>query len=297
MTVENKYLNKEVTFFDWKVKCYDFGNMNKQNSIYIQGQLHSNEVNSFSTLIRVVENLKKNLPPVPVRIIPMCNPIGWHSYINGNDGRISYPNGIDWNRIFNNHNKDGTLENEFANLLWDLSDGFDNIIDVHTPEYGFPHIYTSDLNKRLYTFDDIPYVISNTSSSFEDSNVIIRNIPSCTLELPNFEVWTTAQEEYWADRITNEIFHFKEDSNYSRIGCPKIVGRMINCYSKISGVPVLLVKPNEICKKGIPIAKIISKEGQTENIYCEDDCIPLCFRRRGIIQAGCWVIRILLINK
>lgn len=282
-----------------KIKIFDFGPRTSANSLYIQGQLHSNEVNAFSTLIYLTELLANNPPQVSVRVIPCCNHIGWDSYLYGNSGRVSYPGYNDWNRIFEIIPKtDGTLEKELATTLWGLSKGFDNIIDVHTPEFGYPHVYTTNINKRLLTFDNLPYVISdnNTASAFEDLNARERKISSCTLELPNFEVWTLTHQKYWANRIYKEILAHQNSIPPKQNKKPKYVGKIISLYSKISGVPVLIATPNKICRKGEPIVKIISREGKSETLFFGFDCIPLCFIRRGIILSGHWVVRVLLLS-
>jgi len=191
--------------------------------------------------------------------------------------------------------KNGTIENELASELWALSEGFNCIIDIHTPDYGFPHIYTNDINSRLLTFDDIPYVISNNviDGSFQNLNTKKRRIPSFTLELPSFNVWTLSCQEYWVDRILKEIFILQEEKVGISKTKPKYFGNLINLSSKISGVPLILVEPNEIAKANTKIVKVLALNGESEIISFDRDCIPLCFRRRGLIEAGGMLLRVL----
>lgn len=292
----SKFTVQEVPIFDRVIRFFDFGNQDSLHSIYIQGHLHSTEVNSFSTLCCLVEKLIDNHPSIRIRVVPTCNPFGWEIYLNGNDGRASLPGKMDWNRIFSTvPKKDSTIEKELANELWNLSHGFRQIIDVHTPDFGFPHVYTCEFDNRLLTFDDLPYAISDYTrdGSFQNLNYFEREISSFTLELPSYNIWTSLEQEYWADRIREEINANEQQLSRISTSQPQYWGKMVSLSSRISGVPLLLVKPNEVAKANSEIFKVTSVEGQNEIISFEKDCIPLCFRRRGLIQAGRMIVKVL----
>ena len=78
---------------------------------------------------------------------------------------------------------------------------------------------------------------------------------------------------------------------------PRYFGKMINLYSKISGVPVVIAKQNEFAKANSEIVKVLSDNGQFEIVSFDQDCIPLCFRRRGLIQAGRMVVKVLSLSQ
>src|SRR3569833_1279587 len=285
----------EVSVFDRKIVYYDFGDVSRSNNIYIQGQLHSNEVNSFLTLNCLREKMLNKPPNIAVRIVPCCNPFGWENYLNGNDGRASMSNKKDWNRLFHHAPiKDATCEGELAYTLWNLSSGFNKVIDVHTPDFGFPHVYTNDIRERLLTFDDLPYVINDdlTHGSFQQLIREIRKIESYTIEIPSCRVFTRADQEYWSNRILSEINNMENKKSPIR-GLPRYFGRMVPLYASISGIPLLLVEPNTVIKGKSEIVQVISFDGESEVLFSENDCIPLCFRRRGLIKAGYMVTNIL----
>jgi hypothetical protein len=287
--------DNELLILNKKIKYFDFGNINSPNSIYIQGQLHANEVNTFTTLYSLVEKLKNNPPLTRVRIVPCCNPFGWDIYLNGNDGRTSFPKKVDWNRMFTKTPvRDESMENELAYALWQLSIGFDTIIDVHSPDYGYPHVYTTDINYRLRTFDDLPYAISENivDGSFQNLNIIERRITAFTFELPSYEVWTNISLKYWTERLFNEITAYSID-HVSLLAKPNYFGKLVSLTSKISGVPLLLLNPNEIANSNSEIVKIISNSGEYEILTFPNICIPICFRRKGIIESGRMVVKVL----
>ncbi len=290
------YSINEVAISDQKIIFYDFGNIGSLGSVYIQGQLHSNEVNTFTVLYRLIEKLIKYPPPVPVRVVPTCNPVGWHYHLHGNDGRVSVTRKLDWNRIFHDIPiMDGTVEKELAAILWDLSKDFGIVIDIHTPDFGYPHVYTNDIRSRLINFEDLPYAIANksTDGSFQELHFKEKNIPTFTLELPSHSVWDIYQLEYWAERIFQELQTYDEHTLYSKPNTPKSFGEMVNLSSKISGIPILLVEPNKISPKNTAIIQVIGIGGQKEIISFENKCIPLCFRRRGLIQSGRMICKVL----
>lgn len=293
MQRNGNFSKHKIQFLDSDIFYYDFGNPGESKSIYIQGQLHSNEVNTFTTLYALVEKLKLNPPPFRVRIVPSCNPIGWNLHLNGRDGRASYPGLLDWNRIFHTIPIESEIpEMSLAHKLWELSEGFSQIIDVHAPDFGFPHIYTSYINTRLNTFEDIPYVIANekTDGSFQSLNTKQRKNQSFTLELPSAGIWTLSDQIYWVERIYKEIISVNPQERKST---PSIYGSLVTLTSRISGVPTMLVEPNKICEKNSPLVTILSSDGNQETLFYSKNCIPICFKRRGLIKAGHMIIRVL----
>ena len=150
----------------------------------------------------------------------------------------------------------------------------------------------------MFTFEDLPYIINDKSidGSFQNLNTIQRKIPSFTLEIPSYEIWTSSSQEYWINRIHAEIIACKKRRNIVLPVTPKYFGQLISLYSNISGVPLLLVQPNKVAKKDSKIIRVTSSNGEDETIVFGNDCIPLCFRRKGLIQAGRMVAKVLSLH-
>ncbi len=127
-------------------------------SMYIQSGLHPNETTGCGVLHSLLARYESESCPVNLRLVPHVNPLGWRTYIENGSGRVSYPNFINWNRIFSGDISAlpdrPTIEQGMADLLLRLSSGYDHVMDVHTPECGWPHVYAPGLSGRLNIFDD-----------------------------------------------------------------------------------------------------------------------------------------------
>ena len=284
------------------IEVCDFGDTRtaRGRSVYLQGQLHSNESAAFLVLRTLIKDLTRNHPANYVRIVPNANPVGWHRYIFSGEGRIS-DDGFNWNRIFRDPmRQDGTIDDMLAKTLWMLSSDFDVVIDVHTPDYGWPHVYAASQNYRLITMDDIPYVFYGEPQvgPFEDSHVRLRKNDSkpvwacATIEIPSHELPTEQFVDHWAERLRKEITYNAEDCNRFDAS-PSSFGKMLDLIPKISGAAVLQCQPGVVVKAGEIIMTIYDRKGISERMYAPVDCIPVCFRRATLVQAGYWCCRVI----
>jgi len=292
-------IKKILSVFDYNITYYDFGDIHNHNAVYIQGMLHSNEVNSYLVLHHLVEFLQNNPPKIPLRIVPACNPCGWRMHSFGCDGRVSFPEYVDWNRIFFTERPSNSIEFKMSNALMDLSQGFKRVIDIHTPECGYPHVYTTNIISRLNTFDDLPYVISphELSHAFEDSCAINRHQLANTLEVPSIDDFRFQDIQYWVKRIAEEINSYADKNYKSEQKSERTLsfGIMKNYYSEIEGVSYLLVEPNHAYPPYTQILEIISPNNK-QVIISDCDCIPLCFRKNKLVPAGVWAMRVLQLS-
>jgi hypothetical protein len=300
--VNTPFVHGQAPASDLGLVVRDFGDPTfpSGRSVYLQGQLHSNESAAMLVLWDLIEKLEKNDPANLVRVVPNANPVGWHRYLNSGEGRTS-ANGMNWNRIFGNPMRQPeTFDDQLAQTLWQLSCGFDIVIDVHTPEFGWPHLYASSENTRLVTMDDIPHVLYGppTSGPFDESHFRIRDInglspvwASVTIELPSYDIPTDSFIDQWSRRLLNEI---QVQSKFTeRRDHPEFVGTMLDIVPTISGAIILQCKPGQILKKGAALLTIRGRSGELEPLSAPCRCIPVCFRRATVVQAGYWVCRVI----
>lgn len=269
-------------------------------SVYLQGQLHSNESAAMLVLWDLIRKLDQEQPTNLIRVVPNANPIGWSRYLNSGQGRIS-ADGVNWNRMFSDPLKEPrTVDAQLTRALWQLSCGFDVVIDVHTPEFGWPHLYASSVDHRLTTMDDIPHVLYGppTSGPFDESHFLMRTeaglspaVASVTMELPSHEIPTDSYVDEWSQRLFSELGS-QAKSEESR-GDPQFAGTMLDVVPAVSGAVILKCKPGGVLEKDAPLMKIQGRTGESEILNAPGRCIPVCFRRATVIQSGYWACRVI----
>jgi predicted deacylase len=271
-------------------------------SVYLQGQLHANESAAMLVLHALVRKLEADPPTNSVRIVPNANPIGWSRYLGSGEGRISR-GGANWNRIFADPpEQSGSVDARLARILWNLSAAYDVVIDVHTPDFGWEHLYASAPDKRLLTMDDIPHVLygAPTVGPFDESHLRLgsrRPAPvsaSVTLEVPSHQIPTVSLVNHWSDRLLCEI-KAQQESAEPR-GHPNYFGAMTDLVPNISGAVVIHCTPGEIISAGERILSVYGRTGEEQIIRAPAQCIPVCFRRATVVEAGYWVCRVISLH-
>jgi len=273
-------------------------------SVYLQGQLHSNESAALLVLQDLVSRLRKNPPGGGgrVRVVPNANPIGWSRYLASGQGRIS-ANGTNWNRMFVDPDRQsGSIDDVLARTLWRLSESFDVVIDVHTPEFGWAHLYAPSADRRLLSMDDVPHVLYGdpTIGPFDECHLRLRDESpaavwsSVTLEIPSHEIPTPDLISHWSGRLYREIE--AQSRSAERIGLPEISGTMTDLVPAISGAVVMLCRPGEVLKAGEPVLAVHGRKGDVEIVSAPADCVPVCFRRAAVVEAGYWVCRAIALS-
>jgi predicted deacylase len=193
-----------------------------------------------------------------------------------------------------------TVDARLAQTLWRLSCDFDVIIDVHTPEFGWPHLYASSADTRLVTMDDIPHVLYGTPAPgpFDESHLRLRakagHSPvhaSVTIELPSHEMPTGTYVDRWSQRLVDEIEAQGKSQDTS--DSPLASGTMLDLVPKASGAVLLHCQPGAVLEKGAPLIEIVGRSGEREVLNAPGRCVPVCFRRATVVQAGYWACRVI----
>ncbi|MFD7486977.1 M14 family metallopeptidase [Streptomyces mirabilis] len=271
-------------------------------SVYLQGQLHANESAAMLVLHEVVRALRARPPANRVRVVPNANPVGWGRYLasgSTGDGRIS-AGGTNWNRMFGDpRQRGGSADAVLASALWELSHPYDVVIDVHTPEFGWPHLYAPSADRRLVTLDDIPHVLYGAPQPgpFDEAHLRLRAGQdsavhvAVTLEIPSHEIPTAASVASWADRLLDEIDAQARQAQAR--GMPQRWGTMADVIAPLSGAVALHCRPGQPLAAGAPILSIHGRKGEKETLHAPSHCIPVCFRRATVIEAGYWACRVI----
>lgn len=271
-------------------------------SVYLQGQLHGNESGAMLVLHRLRQRLHAHPPSNSVRIVPNANPLGWRRYVESGEGRIS-ASGSDWNRIFQSPDSEPrrTAEQLLAAKLWELSKTYDVVIDVHTPEYGLPHVYASHSSTRLLTFDDIPHVFYGepTCGPFDECHLRLRQgsnapIASVTVEMPSFHLPAADEIDHWADRLYQEILAQAEPVEHSTEVAYH--GEMYDVIAPVDGACVLRCEPGTVVEARWPIIDLVSREGEVSTLYAPSACLPVCFRRSTVVRGGYWAVKAIVLH-
>lgn len=341
---------------DWKnhINCFDFGPplSSVGTSIYFQSQLHGNETMGtlvLSNLISFLNNLEKGSIKESIRIVPRANPFSWNTYQYTRNGLFDTTSGDNWNRIFDwnayqdkakkilNENKSISKENLFqklrnlsikqqntsclkdfiSNKLFELSIGYNFIVDVHTPENGIEHLYCSSYADVFPKFE-VPYIVEYgmpTLNTFDEAhnkfNKVFfqfkktQNYNAVTLEIDSNIPAEKKTIDQWTERIIKQLIDFKIIEN-NKIHTDKtatnnnrFIGNMINFNSHISGIQFHHFKLGETISSGDKIFEIrpFSNSIENEVVYSDSDCIPLCLRKHNIVNSGNWIVRALKVNR
>lgn len=298
-----QYIDEEVRVLDFEPKTITIDA--KHPRVYMQGQLHANETTSSLVLAELANFCSSLGSPVPLRIVPVANPLGWDTYLETGEGRISIPGGHNWNRIWGSPQEipktANTAEDILCRKLWELSSGYDIVIDVHTPEFGLPHLYLPSLDRGLNTFSDLPHVVYGfpEAPTFDESHIRAsshsgRDVIAVTLELPSHQVITANVIHAWANRLYEELESYRKKTPHSVV--PDVAGTMRDLVPDVSGIAYALATPGEMAKAGEPIIRIMSRDGECVDIAADKDSVPLCYRRKTLIKAGSWAARVLILE-
>jgi predicted deacylase len=232
-------MSGNVVFF------YDFGCVQavSENSIYLQSQIHGNEIFGTRVLHRVIEQLNlldEEAIKGFIRIAPAVNPEAWLNYMNTGEGGYELLSGLNWNRVFENwivekavdlynlNPLSGVLgvtegliadsrnysqyESKLPLILIANSLGFKYVVDVHTPEYGIEHLYCQHFASMVPTFGihNIVEYKSLEMKAFEECHIRLSqalhiNCIPVTVELPAKPYSRRDEIDYWANQVLNEM--------------------------------------------------------------------------------------------
>jgi len=318
-----------------EVHFFDFGPPRRQGapSLYMQSQVHGNEV--FGTL--VLRELMERLSALPdqaflgaLRISPSANPFSYQNFLIAYEGMYDLLAGKNWNRIFDvsdilSDNMDAeSLSAKLVHLAEETNDcvkklplillahsvGYSYVVDVHTPEFGMQHLYCAKLGPDTPTFGITNVVESGSAKqpfSFDDSNQFIAeklklDCVSVTVELPNYSPATHKDVVKWAEAFAYELVRLGlVDGKLLAVDAlpeKKLVlsAGVYDYIPDISGIILHHFDPCDTVEAGAPLVSVVptrydAKGAQT--IYARKRCFPVSLRRKGTVQAGQWVVRVL----
>lgn len=127
-------------------------------------------------------------------------------------------------------------------------------------------MFTTDLDVRLNTFDDLPHVLYGEPKLFAFAEFHIsksrregaRTCRAITLELPSHRPQSLLDLDYWAQRLHRELESIQESRLPSSMR------------------PALSGEPGECCEAGELIATIIDPAGRRAELRTTVDTVPLC---------------------
>lgn len=292
----------QINLGEHKITAYDYHKGSGYPKIYIQALLHGNETSAASAVFGLIDQIESQLPDLSVRIVPVVNPFGLANEYAGENGRYSADFGVDWNRIFDDNLLQESFDRSHAGLLaqtiWQLSEGFDHYIDVHTPDFGHKHVYTLDANFLPKSLANWPIILgdSPSGSAFEDANVRLRKTPSFTLELPSLCPPTFKYSKKFAKLLFDCVVEISKSELLENTKNASLVGTIQNVISPIDGfveVSDFAFQSKESGDFKVVIHPVVGKQ---VDIDYEEICYPLCFRRNSIVRAGEWACRVFVRN-
>ena len=144
--------------FSFETKCIDFKGVGNGSSIVITGAVHGNEQTGTYAAELVAQKLAGEKILGNVRIIPVCNESAFKAR-----QRQAVEDGEDLNRIFPGK-EDGTYSEQLANHIWNLTEGYDYMVDLHCcglygSEYTMCWYSKYDFQKTLSTWMGVKTVI------------------------------------------------------------------------------------------------------------------------------------------
>ncbi len=110
---------------EFNIRTIDFKGEKEGPSIVITGAIHGNEQTGTYTAELIAERLKNEKILGNIRIMPICNESAFKAR-----QRPAVEDGEDLNRIFPG-DKNGGYSYRLANRIWELTEGYDYIIDLH----------------------------------------------------------------------------------------------------------------------------------------------------------------------
>ncbi len=268
--------------------------VNPGPTIWLTACVHGDEVGSMVVVQELFRKIKKRgLLMGEVYAFPLLNPLGFENY-----SRNITLSREDINRAFPG-NKDGSLAQRIADKIFNTI--IDTkpvlVLDLHNDwrrsiPYAIIDPIPEGTSKEVYNSAKVfgkktgfPLVLDTDDISTSLAyNLLKKNIPCLTLELGESFVVNERDVKQGVGAIWNIMEYLKmvnpleKPVNY-RI--PIEVKDKILTYSQepishSSGIIRFLVKPEDIIKKGDPLAKIYNSIGKLiETLYAENDGMVL----------------------
>ncbi len=309
------------------IRSHDFGPARQAGapSVYLQAQLHGNEVHGYvilESLAKRLSSLSRHAFRSAVRVVPVANPYAVAQYAHTGVGMYDVHSGQNWNRIFDwpgapvlapedgpkaAHLRPGYLDRLKAELLR-LSDGYDVVVDVHTPEFGVEHLYCARCEESTPTFgieNVIEYGVG-TVPSFDQAQIMRaqearREVVAVTVEIESHVALSMDLVSDWTTRLLCGLVDVGAlDPSCAPTCAPARAraprrGVMKDYVASTSGPYITIATLGRPAGAGdeLLLIKSYDAEDPGELIVADSPCVPLCLRRDALAVAGCWAIRVL----
>ena len=273
--------------------------------IWLTACVHGDEIGSIVVIQEIFKKIKKRgLLKGTVYAFPLMNPLGFelssrHITLSEEDLNRSFPG-----------NNEGSLAERIAEKVFStvMQTKPDLVLDLHNDwrksiPYALIDPCPNTTNKEVYENTKIlcrktefPVILDtdDVEKTFT-YNLLKKNIPALTLELGESDVVNEKDVDTGVKSVWNILAHMKivepleKPFNYE---IPEEVKGKILRYSQkpfshTSGIIRFLVKPEDIVKKGEPIARIYNAFGKIlETLNAENDGIVLGYSDYSAAYPG-----------
>ena len=283
--------------------------MNHGPIVWITACIHGDEIGSTVVVQEIFKRIKKKgLLKGTLYAFPLMNPSGFET-----SSRNIAMSKEDLNRAFPG-DKNGSLAERIAKKIFDtiMKTKPSLVLDLHNdwrksipdvlidpiPKSTSKKVYedTKMLSKKI----GFPVILDTDNAEKTITyNILKKNIPALVLELGESYVVNERDVENGVKAVWNILSHLKMVDNVDmniRYDIPeKVKGKIMRYsqrpFSHASGIIRFLVKPNDIVKKGEPIAKIYNAFGKLlEVLNAENDCIVLGYSDYSVAFPGAAVM-------
>jgi len=262
--------------------------------VWLTACSHGDEVSGIVVVQEIFRRIRRRLLKGLVYAFPLMNPLGFE--LGSRNISMSRE---DLNRSFPG-NPNGSLGERIAHRIFDtiIETEPTLVLDLHNDwNESIPYILLDrkpeDLHKTAYQETirigkeaGMCMIVDteelNRSLSF---NLLLRDIPTLTLELGKPNVVSESNVTYGLEAISNILTHLGMIEPSAKpfqyplppeYGQGKLLSYSGKPYSSKTGIIRYLAKPGDVVKKGKPLAKIVNAFGRhQETIIASKDAIVL----------------------
>ncbi|NLX75640.1 MAG: hypothetical protein GXZ13_07465 [Synergistaceae bacterium] len=249
--------------FNLDIDCVDFTGEASGPSIVFTGAIHGDEQTGTHTAHLLIQALKKEKILGNIRIMPICNPSAFKAR-----RRPAVEDDEDLNRIFPGK-KDGTYSQQLAHRIWELTEDYEYIVDLHCcgiygSEYTMCWYSKYDFHPKLARWLGYKSVVhtAGTGGQFYLESCEKRGQKGLLIELPGGQPRGVINQESAVSSCEKLLNYLKligviegrgvlpEEPNYCGFIDPDAA------LAKEDGVYYPMVKPGDYIKKGESIARV-----------------------------------------
>lgn len=275
------------------------------STVWLTACIHGDEVCGIVTIQEVFRRLRRKLLRGAVHAFPLMNPIGFETAsrnitVSREDLNRSFPGG-----------PSGSLGERIANSILGkiLETGPDLVLDLHTDwkrsipytlidrDPGGPHKTTYEKTKLFARQVGFVSIVDTDKLAKSFSyNLLVKGVPSLTLELGEPNVINEKNVEYGVDAIWNILscldmiespeVHFRYPVSQA-YAAETLLRYSDKPYSAQSGIIRFLVSPGDEVRCGQSFAKIVNAFGKhKETLNAAEDAIVLGYTDSSVVFPG-----------